>query len=81
MQPWLQVASAPVIHARELAAPPGGSIVAELPVDTDRPPFGIGSRPLSSDDASMPHENGQYNAVTKGGEGTDIIINDPHGQW
>lgn len=29
----------------------------------------------------MQHENGRYNAVIKGGEGTDIIINNPHGLW
>ncbi len=31
------------------------------------------------DDGAKQSEHGQYNAVIKGGEGTDIIINDPHG--
>lgn len=33
------------------------------------------------DDGGKQNEHGQYNAVIKGGEGTDIIINDPHGLW
>ncbi|MCC6969159.1 MAG: hypothetical protein IT434_02970 [Phycisphaerales bacterium] len=33
------------------------------------------------DDGGKMHPVTQYSAVTKSGEGTDIIINDPHGLW